>query len=208
MRRALCVVLALVLGALVLSACVQASVSGSTSKSESSSIQASSHAASASHEEVVSSVPVSSSAGVDEVSLEPAAPPEGSELVVRFVDVGQGDCILISCDGHHALIDGGPSKASQKVYTVLRDLGVETLDFIIATHADADHIGGISAAYKLMLIAKSIVINTIINHLPTPINLFRASWHCSPTFSITSRSGLPKSYAASKIFLIESGKVP
>lgn len=68
------------------------------------------------------------------------------KLIVRFLDVGQGDCALISCNGHHMLIDGGPSRASQKVYTVLKNLGIDYLDYIVATHADADHVGGISAA--------------------------------------------------------------
>ncbi len=73
---------------------------------------------------------------------------EGAVLEVRFLDVGQGDCALVSCGGHHALIDGGPAQESDKVFTVLRNLGVASLDFVVATHADADHIGGIPAALR------------------------------------------------------------
>lgn len=69
-----------------------------------------------------------------------------SYLQVRYIDVGQGDSALVSCDGHHMLIDGGPPRSSQRVYTVLKNEGVNHLDAVIATHADADHIGGISAA--------------------------------------------------------------
>lgn len=71
------------------------------------------------------------------------------ELCVRFLDVGQGDCALITCAGESLLIDGGPSSASQKVYAVLKDLGITHLDAIIATHPDADHCGGISGALTL-----------------------------------------------------------
>ncbi len=73
------------------------------------------------------------------------SPAEG-ELLVRFIDVGQGDCTLVSCNGHHLLIDGGPAKQSSKVYAILKTLGITSLDAIIATHSDADHIGGISGA--------------------------------------------------------------
>lgn len=67
-------------------------------------------------------------------------------LTVQFLDVGQGDAALISCDGHYMLIDGGPSEKSDKIYTVLQDRKIAKLDYIVATHPDADHIGGLSGA--------------------------------------------------------------
>ncbi len=70
----------------------------------------------------------------------------GGELVVRFIDVGQGDCAILSCNGHHVIIDGGPREASRKVYSIVRDIGIGRFDAIVATHPDADHIGGLSAA--------------------------------------------------------------
>lgn len=70
---------------------------------------------------------------------------EGS-FWVEFIDVGQGDSILIQCDGHYMLIDGGPSSASSVVYTVLKNSEIDYLDYMIATHPDADHIGGLSGA--------------------------------------------------------------
>ena len=68
------------------------------------------------------------------------------QLVVRFIDVGEGDCALITCGGQSLLIDGGPAKSSSKVYSVLKTLNLSMLDYIVATHTDADHIGGISGA--------------------------------------------------------------
>ncbi len=65
-------------------------------------------------------------------------------LTVTFLDVGQGDAILIETpDGVQALIDGGPDG------TVLRELagelswGDRTLDLVVGTHPDKDHIGGL-----------------------------------------------------------------
>lgn len=69
-----------------------------------------------------------------------------SSFWIEFIDVGQGDAALIQCDGHYMLIDGGPSDASQTIYTILKNKEVKKLDYMIATHQDADHIGGLSAA--------------------------------------------------------------
>lgn len=68
------------------------------------------------------------------------------ELRVRYLDVGQGDCTLVSCDGEYLLIDGGDPDHSSEVYSVLERLDIDYLDYIVATHPDADHIGGISGA--------------------------------------------------------------
>ena len=46
--------------------------------------------------------------------------PQGSELQVRFLDVGQADAALVSCDGHHMLIDGGNRGDSNLIYAVLQ----------------------------------------------------------------------------------------
>lgn len=70
-------------------------------------------------------------------------------LTVSFLDVGQGDAILIeSPTGVQVLIDGGPDRS------VLRSLAREipwydrTLDVVIGTHPDQDHVGGLSYVLK------------------------------------------------------------
>ena len=74
------------------------------------------------------------------------APPVDSSFEIHFIDVGQGDCSLILCDGKAMLIDGGEASESSKVFAYLKKLGVNHLDYIVATHAHSDHIGGLSGA--------------------------------------------------------------
>lgn len=73
----------------------------------------------------------------------------GDFLRVTFFDVGQGDSIFIETpQGHRALIDGGPSsKVVEKVGRKL-PFWTKTLDLVILTHPDADHITGLVAALR------------------------------------------------------------
>lgn len=72
--------------------------------------------------------------------------PTKKGLNIKFIDVGQGDSALIECDGHYMLVDGGKAKQSDKIYTILRDEGIDYIDVMIATHPDEDHVGGLSGA--------------------------------------------------------------
>jgi competence protein ComEC len=61
---------------------------------------------------------------------------------VHFIDVGQGDSILIqTSDGRNILIDGGDTGTGVVGY--LQSVGVQQIDLMIATHPHADHIGGL-----------------------------------------------------------------
>lgn len=73
-------------------------------------------------------------------------PKTDQQLEVEFIDVGQGDSALITCNNQHVLIDGGNANKSQVIYTVLNKKGITHLDYIIITHTDADHCGGVSGA--------------------------------------------------------------
>ena len=65
---------------------------------------------------------------------------------IKFLDVGQGDAALVECDGHYMLVDGGKKSDSRLMYTVLKEAEIEQLDYIFATSAAADHIGGLAGA--------------------------------------------------------------
>lgn len=86
-----------------------------------------------------------------EVTLETVQPPETTEapedrlLTVEFIDVGQADCTLLSCEGEFMLIDGGNVADGSLVVKALENAGVETLSAVICTHAHEDHVGGLPA---------------------------------------------------------------
>ena len=68
-------------------------------------------------------------------------------LHIYFVDVGQADAAIIACDDNVLMIDGGNVADSQLIFSVLRNtLGIEHINYMIATHPHEDHVGGLAAA--------------------------------------------------------------
>jgi len=72
-----------------------------------------------------------------------ALAPGGNEIIVAFLDVGQGDSILIRSRHNAVLIDGGETNRGDTVLGYLRRMGITRLDYVIATHPHSDHIGGL-----------------------------------------------------------------
>lgn len=70
-----------------------------------------------------------------------------NEMAVSFIDVGQGDCELISVNGCNILIDCGDTDKIDSVIGFLKYSGVEQLNAVIITHPHDDHYGGM---YKLL----------------------------------------------------------
>ena len=71
--------------------------------------------------------------------------PPDTVLRVTFLDVGQGDAVLLQAHGGQtALIDAGPGD----VVPLLRKMGVERIDLLVATHPHADHIGGMAGVIE------------------------------------------------------------
>ena len=80
----------------------------------------------------------------DNVRLAPRATPlPGDGLYVTFIDVGQGDSTLASCEGETLLIDAGVPEAGPEVAAYLDSVGVTELDYVVCTHAHEDHCGGL-----------------------------------------------------------------
>lgn len=73
---------------------------------------------------------------------------EEGELQVHFLDVGQGDATLIFQDTHAMLIDAGDNQYGWQVVDYLKYMGIERLDYVIGTHPDSDHIGGLDTVLE------------------------------------------------------------
>ncbi|AYE32961.1 MBL fold protein [Clostridium septicum] len=63
-------------------------------------------------------------------------------VIVNYIDVGQGDSELIQISGKNILIDAGNN--DDLAYNYLKNLGITKLDYVIATHPHSDHIGGMA----------------------------------------------------------------
>jgi competence protein ComEC len=69
-------------------------------------------------------------------------------IKVNYIDVGQGDSELIQVNGKNILIDAGPNDSIDKLMNYLSKQNIKKLDYVIATHPDEDHIGGMSSVIK------------------------------------------------------------
>jgi competence protein ComEC len=70
-------------------------------------------------------------------------------LKVAFLNIGQGDSIYIEApNGRQMLIDGGPDDGVLPQLVKVMPLGDKSIDMVVATHADADHIGGLASVIE------------------------------------------------------------
>jgi competence protein ComEC len=86
------------------------------------------------------------------------APPAPGEFFAEFMDIGQGNAVLIRTRTHALLYDTGPAYMSgtdageRLVLPLLRALGVDALDKLVVSHRDADHSGGAAAVMQGMTV--------------------------------------------------------
>ncbi|MGM0524305.1 MAG: MBL fold metallo-hydrolase [Bacillota bacterium] len=76
------------------------------------------------------------------------------EMIVHFIDVGQGDSILIETASGNILVDAG-NWNGRAVIDYLNNRGISHLDLMIATHPDADHIG------QMPLILEALTVDEV-----------------------------------------------
>lgn len=75
--------------------------------------------------------------------------PQGELLKVYYLDVGQGDSeFIIFPNGKTMLIDAGEKDAGAKVCEAIKSLGYSKIDYVVATHPHADHIGGLPEVFN------------------------------------------------------------
>jgi competence protein ComEC len=63
------------------------------------------------------------------------------EVLFHFIDVGQGDAILITSSDGNMLIDTSIKSQRDELDAYLKSAGIKTIDYLILTHPDSDHIG-------------------------------------------------------------------
>lgn len=94
-------------------------------------------------EETLPASPSSSSqAPLTEEPAEETVADVAGKASVHFIDVGQGDSILLEQNGEYALIDTGTPGSRDALQAYLDGQGVTRLSYLILTHYHADHIGG------------------------------------------------------------------
>lgn len=88
--------------------------------------------------------------------------PEGAGIAVHFIDIGQGDCSLVVCDGRYLLIDGGAPAASSTVYSYLKKYNITHLDYVVCSHPHDDHCGGLAGALSFATV--SVAMCPVTDH--------------------------------------------
>ncbi|MBU5439670.1 MBL fold metallo-hydrolase [Tissierella sp. MSJ-40] len=89
---------------------------------------------------------------------------DGNNLLVNFIDVGQGDSTLIEFpNGETCLIDGGPRSSSEDLIDFLKTKKIEKIDYLIGTHPHEDHIGGLPEVLKNFKVEKVYLPNKTAN---------------------------------------------
>ena len=68
-----------------------------------------------------------------------------NKLIAHFIDVGQGDSSFIELpNGDTMLIDAGTASYGDDIIEYIESLGYQDIDYVVATHPHADHIGGMA----------------------------------------------------------------
>ena len=88
--------------------------------------------------------------------LVPSLKPSDDEIIVHSIDVGQGDCTIITSKAGNIIIDAGTGEAESHIRSYIKSLGIEKFEYAIFTHPHEDHIGGAD------MIMKEFAVNNVI----------------------------------------------
>lgn len=71
------------------------------------------------------------------------------QMKITWFDVGAGDSIYLRLpDGSSMLIDGGLKSKGPEISAKLKKMNVNTVDYLVSTHPDADHVGGLQSIFR------------------------------------------------------------
>lgn len=71
-----------------------------------------------------------------------------NNIIIHYIDVGQGDAALIQVNNINMLIDSGPKESRNKILDYLQSLNIKKINYIVATHPHEDHIGNMAKIIK------------------------------------------------------------
>lgn len=91
------------------------------------------------------------------VGLRNDSPVNKLPFSVHFIDVGQGECILIKSKNANLLVDAGERGNSETVIRYLRNNNISKLDYVIVTHPDLDHIGSMPDVIENIAVSNIIM---------------------------------------------------
>lgn len=80
-------------------------------------------------------------------------------LAVHFLDVGDGDAILLVQGDYSMLVDAGSSNMGTRVFQYLRSQGINNLNYIVNTHPFEDHLGGFPDVMRRMTVQNALIPN-------------------------------------------------
>lgn len=110
-------------------------------------------------------------------------------LRVSFLDVGQGDAILILAPNRNqVLIDGGPGRGTLRALGRVLPFYDRSIDLVVATHPDADHIGGLPDVFRRFRVAG--VLDTDVSAETDFYDLYVKEREAESATRIVAQSGL------------------
>ncbi|UUC43172.1 MBL fold metallo-hydrolase [Clostridioides difficile] len=84
---------------------------------------------------------------------------KNTEFKTTILNTGKSDCILVEIGDKVIMIDSGEDKNGKQIVDRLKEKGINTLDYLILTHLDKDHIGGVDSVLSSVKVKNIIQAN-------------------------------------------------
>lgn len=122
------------------------------------------------------------------------------EMRVHFLDVGQGDCSIVELpDGKVMLIDGGAGDESATILMrYLNALKIDVIDYLLITHTDSDHCGGLQKVVRYKQVKRAFL----------PLTSATSNQAYAAVYTEIMEQGCQWQYSARSINLSSDGENP